>query len=97
MAIIPTVVPMQDADKTKILDILKEKGVQGVCPMCGNKNLILMDGYFTHPVQGNLNAGVIVGGPAIPSVAVVCTRCGFMSHHALGALGLLPPPEGGGK
>jgi hypothetical protein len=24
-------------------------------------------------------------------VTVVCTRCGFISQHALGALGLLPP------
>jgi hypothetical protein len=34
----------------------------------------------------------------VPSVTVACTRCGYLTFHAMGALGLLPkdqplPPE----
>ena len=28
---------------------------------------------------------------AIPTIAIVCNNCGYISQHALGALGLLPP------
>ena len=94
---IPTPIfkPLSDPDKKRLLDTLKERGVQANCPMCSNKNFVLMDGYFSNPLQGNPNAGFVVGAPTIPTIAVVCTNCGFMSHHALGALGLLQPEQGG--
>jgi hypothetical protein len=31
-----------------------------------------------------------LGGLGIPSIAIICNRCGFISQHALGTLGLLP-------
>ena len=30
----------------------------------------------------------------IPSIPIICNRCGFISSHALGILGLLPPKTG---
>jgi hypothetical protein len=59
------------------------------CPMCGNKHFIIADGYFNTPMQDNLN-GLEIGGPSIPSIPIICNRCGFISSHALGILGLLP-------
>ena len=31
-----------------------------------------------------------IGGPSIPSIITACSRCGYLSQHALGVLGLLP-------
>lgn len=93
----PLLVPLSDADKQRIIDKLNEKGVRAPCPMCGNKNFVLADGYFNHPIQSNPRAGLVIGGPSIPTIAIICSNCGFTSQHALGALGLLDLLEGGQK
>lgn len=59
------------------------------CPMCGNNHFFIADGYFNTSMQDNLD-GIIIGGPSMPSIAIVCNRCGFISSHALGVLGMLP-------
>ena len=66
------------------------------CPRCASTEFSVADGYLNQTIQGELS-GVVIGGPSIPSALIVCTNCGFMSQHALGALGLLPPaPERNG-
>ncbi len=60
--------------------------------MCGNNNFVMLDGYFVHDIQPNLK-GRIIGGTNVPSIGVACKRCGFISQHALGALGLLKKGE----
>lgn len=45
---------------------------------------------LSQPLQTEV-AGIIIGGPTVPSVVVSCQQCGFLAQHALGALGLLPP------
>ena len=56
----------------------------------------LKNGYFSRnhfinikDLKDNLN-NYVLGGPSIPSIAIVCSKCGFISSHALGVLGLLP-------
>ena len=78
--------------KDRIIKALTERGARLPCPRCGNQNFTLVDGYFNQPIQTELG-GLVIGGPSIPSVVVVCTRCGFLSQHALGVLGLLPKEE----
>jgi ribosomal protein S27AE len=75
--------------KRKVVEALEKVGARLPCPRCGNNNFTLLDGYFNQPVQTEL-AGLVLGGPSVPSAVVVCTRCGYLSQHALGALGLLP-------
>ena len=85
---------LSDAQKKQIADALQRKGAARPCPRCGNNSWILADGYFNNPIQVQVGA-LVIGGPSIPSVVVVCSNCGFISQHALGALGLLPQkPEG---
>ena len=93
----PSIIPISEADKKLIVDKLSEKGVRAPCPMCGNKNFILADGYFTNTIQSNPKAGFILGGPSIPTIAIICSNCGFTSQHALGALGLLDLLKGDQK
>ena len=58
------------------------------CPMCGNDQFTIADAYLRNDLQADLK-NVSLGGPAIPSVAIICTNCGFISQHAIGILGLL--------
>lgn len=84
---------MNDEDKQKIIKTLTEKGVRLPCPRCGNPSFTLIDGYFNELIQNDLNT-LKIGGPSIPSIITACTRCGYLSQHALGALGLLPAKDG---
>ena len=84
---------LSDTQKRKIVEALQKRGARLPCPRCGNQNFTLLDGYFNQPVQTELG-GLVLGGPSVPSVVVICTRCGFMAQHALGALGLLPEKGG---
>jgi predicted nucleic-acid-binding Zn-ribbon protein len=84
---------MKEDEKQKIIQALEERGAKLPCPRCGNQQFTLVDGYFNQTIQTELK-GMVIGGPSVPSIVVVCTRCGYMSQHALGALGLLPK-EGG--
>lgn len=86
---------ISEVQKKKVLEALDEAGVNLPCPRCGNGQFSLVDGYFNHPIQTSLG-GLVIGGPSVPSVVVVCNQCGFISQHALGALNLLPKqPEPG--
>ena len=86
---------ISDVQKQKVLEALDKAGANLPCPRCGNGHFSLVDGYFNHPIQTSLG-GLVIGGPSVPSVVVVCNQCGFISQHALGALNLLPKqPEPG--
>jgi len=80
----------------KIIKELEKRGAVKPCPRCGNNDFMIIDGYFSQTLQTDLSKGLAIGGPSIPSAIIVCTKCGYMSQHALGILGLLPN-EGGTK
>jgi ribosomal protein L37E len=84
---------ISEEQKNKIIKALSERGVVLPCPRCGNKNFNLVGGYVNSIIQTELTGGVVIGGPVIPSVIIVCDHCGFMSQHAIGKLGLLPKTE----
>jgi len=62
------------------------------CPICHNRHFIIADGYFNSSIQGKLD-GMVLGGPSIPSIGLICNKCGFISHHALGVIGMLPKQD----
>ena len=78
--------------KQRIIKALEDRGAKLPCPRCGNNSFVLLDGYFNQTMQSELK-GIVIGGPSVPSVVVACNRCGYLSQHALGALGLLPKEE----
>ncbi|MEN9582077.1 MAG: hypothetical protein RL641_31 [Candidatus Parcubacteria bacterium] len=82
---------MTAEERDRIIAILQERGARLPCSRCGNPNFSLIEGYFNHPFQPEMTNNMVIGGPMVPSVGVVCTRCGLVSFHALGALGLMPP------
>jgi hypothetical protein len=79
-------------EKKNIFEALEKRKNGLVCPMCQNKNFIIADGYFINNMQTQFNS-LSIGGPAIPTIAIICNNCGFVSQHALGVLGLLPKNE----
>jgi len=82
------VTTLSRAEVEKIIQALREHGAELPCPRCGNPDFNVEPVYFAHPIQTTLT-GINLGGPSIPTAVTVCTRCGFLSEHALGALGLL--------
>lgn len=78
-----------EEQKRKIIRRLFEVGARAPCPRCGKQSFTVPDGYFNQAIQMQMG-GIVLGGPTMPSIVVVCTQCGFMSQHALGALGMLP-------
>lgn len=78
--------------KKEIADRLNEKFRHASCPMCRHNSFTMLDDYLTKNLQPNFHE-LSIGGPVVPTVAIVCTNCGFISEHALGVLGLVPPDE----
>lgn len=68
---------------------LQEKGRGYVCPICGNNNFILADGFVKDLLQETTNSGLVIGGPAIPEVIVICDHCGYVMKFSTGILDLL--------
>jgi ribosomal protein S27AE len=75
--------------KQAIITALQARGVRLPCPRCGSTNFALLGGYFNQTLQSQLG-GLVIGGVSVPSAVTACSQCGFLSQHALGALGLLP-------
>lgn len=71
-----------------IIKVLEERGATKPCPRCGGTSFSLADGYFAQSVQAT-QTGIVLGGQILPSVTVICNKCGYMSQHALGVLGLM--------
>ena len=74
----------------RLTERIKKMGRGFRCPMCGHEHFVLLDSYVRNEIQDDF-ANVMLGGPAIPAAAIICSNCGFMSQHALGVLGLMPP------
>ena len=73
--------------KKRIVEILEEKGAtKKPCLRCGENKLTLA-GEYIFTLQNDPNTFVI-GGRGIAVTMVVCTNCGYIWQHALGALGM---------
>ena len=79
-----------EEERTRIVKILEEKGVRSCCPMCGNKSFVLSEGYLTNTIQPDFTGGIRLDGPGIPTIAIICKKCGFMSQHSAVLLGINP-------
>lgn len=83
---------LKETEKKEILEALATRQVKKNCPMCGYDTFGIFDGYLSHPVQYNTTQ-LSLGGEVLPTAVIICKRCGFVSQHALGTLGLLPEKE----
>lgn len=72
-----------------IAEALSERGVTLPCPRCGDDTWTILDAYISHSLTRDAGQFVI-GGPVLPTVGVMCGKCGFLAEHAAVALGLIP-------
>jgi ribosomal protein L37E len=79
---------MDETRKQKIIKVLEEKGAILPCTRCGHNSFQLVDSYASIQMQDSMR-NIVIGGKQIPVVVVGCNRCGNLSFHALGVLGLL--------
>jgi hypothetical protein len=86
--------PTQE-EKDKLIKTVKDRGANMPCPRCGNDSFTLLDGYFNQIIQEEPK-GIVLSGRTIPTIVIACNRCGFLSQHALGILGLIPKDENNG-
>lgn len=80
--------------KNKLADTLYERirknpAHRMKCPMCDNNDFKLADAYLRNDLQPDLST-MSLGGMSIPSIAIICSNCGFISQHAVGILCPLP-------
>ena len=84
---------LTEDQKQNIIRLLTEHGISyAQCPMCHNNQFSVLDGYFSHTLQSDYK-NILLGGLVVPSIGICCTKCGFISQHALGVLGLIPKEE----
>ena len=50
------------------------------CPMCGNTHFKVYDALGVLGLQTDLNI-INVAGPALRTIILVCSNCGFISQH----------------
>ena len=79
---------IRQEEQEKIITTLNERIKELTCPMCQNKKFVLANGYYYNILQSDLEQ-VSLDGQMTPVIGIICTKCGFLSQHALGALGLL--------
>ncbi len=71
-----------------ITEALQSRGVNQPCPRCRN-NTFEVAPALTHMQLQGMGGGLMIGGSTVPAAIVLCSRCGNVSLHALGSLGLL--------
>jgi hypothetical protein len=59
------------------------------CPRCNHEWFDVAPHYTSLSVSPQIGH-TLLGGPVVPCAVTFCTRCGFVSLHALGVLGFLP-------
>jgi hypothetical protein len=79
-------------NKENIIKKIQEKAKILKCPVCGETQMILGDGFFAHDIQLDLKNRTM-GGLNIPTIPIVCSNCGLIREFAAGVLGLLPKEE----
>ncbi len=82
---------MNKEERQVIVGALNERLAIIKCPICFHDKSTLLDGYINQEFQHTFSDyEPIFDKSSIPITCVICDNCGFMRHHALGCLGLLP-------
>jgi hypothetical protein len=77
---------LTERQKKTIIESLSAKS-RSLCPMCGSNNWQLGEN-LVGAMAASLSGGMGIGGPYVPMAQLICTKCGFVSHHAVGVLGI---------
>jgi hypothetical protein len=78
---LPSDFKLNPEQQALVIQELNRRRANANCPRCRNPNFSLLDTVFNLPLP---SSGF--GGQTVPYVVAVCTNCGFMAEHSLGAL-----------
>lgn len=78
---------LTDSDKRKILGKLVERMGHYQCPICHGESFTIVDGFLASSLHNTMHA-IQTNDSFLPSVALVCSNCGFTSLHNAKVLGL---------
>jgi hypothetical protein len=90
-------IDFNDPLREKVIRFLDSKAPGLSCPVCKQKNFILGNGFVNESVIDHLEQGVIIGGPSMPEVVIVCSNCGNILKFSAGVMGLLKEKKASGK
>lgn len=80
---------MDDKEKDRIIKRFMELAPAPSCPMCHGQEFTILDRYPVNPVVDDYRKPSAIIGRSIPTVAIICNHCGFISQHAMGFMGLM--------
>lgn len=76
--------------KAELVAAIQDRLGQAVaCPMCRSNHFQIAEGYFHYPLQDQVH-NYTLGGSIVPTIGVICLRCGFVASFALGVIGFDP-------
>ncbi len=84
---------MDEKEKNRILRRFIELIPNPECPMCHGHHFTVIDSYPVNAVTEDFRKLSPVIRRSIPTVAVVCVKCGFISQHAMAVMGLINNPN----
>jgi predicted nucleic-acid-binding Zn-ribbon protein len=79
--------PISENQLRKLNSWLKSKNVSMICPSCGHNEWSAAD-VVVAPVFA---AGMVIGGPTVPMVQLICKNCAYVKLYAAVPIGLLEP------
>jgi hypothetical protein len=85
-----TAMNLSDAQRTQIALALRNKGLgqHGRCSLCNHNGWTLAAGFVMLSLQASPSAGLVIGGPSLPLVALTCDNCGHTLLVNIKVLGL---------
>lgn len=81
-----------DSTRKKIAVKFDELQISTKCPMCRDGEFAIVDGYVIPVLQPDMKK-LKLSGKCLPTVAAVCSRCGYLIQFNLGYLGLMEEKE----
>lgn len=67
---------MAKFDQQAVLAHLQEKWTSRLCPACKSNSWNIQDS--TYQLTEFNPEGMVIGGPVVPVLAVLCSNCGYM-------------------
>lgn len=75
-----------DCLTTRYIEALKAKtGNEFKCPVCGREVFGVVPGHFHRTIQKE-GAPILMAGPGINSMALICQHCGYLLEFDLATL-----------
>jgi len=77
--------------KNTIISKLEDAGAISACHRCGDSSYQLLEGFSKIHLEEDVTTdGMTMGKPSAICAHIACSKCGALTAHELGPLGMLP-------